>query len=75
MLMLASFEKTVDHLFAAAVRGLSDPIVGVSESIIMGTPMPVGTSMFKLMPQVEPLVMPRPTSLLLAGKFRHVLKA
>ena len=32
VLMLASFEKTADHLFEAAIRGTSDAITGVSES-------------------------------------------
>ena len=48
VLMLASFEKTTDHLFDAALHGRSDEITGVSESIIMGIPMPVGTGLFKL---------------------------
>lgn len=48
VLMLASFEKTTDHLFDAALHGRSDQITGVSESIIMGIPMPVGTGLFKL---------------------------
>jgi DNA-directed RNA polymerase III subunit RPC1 len=48
VLMLASFEKTTDHLFDAALRGRVDTIDGVSECIIMGIPMPVGTGMFKL---------------------------
>ena len=34
VLMLASFEKTTDHLFDAAVHGRSDEIVGVSECLI-----------------------------------------
>ena len=45
VLMLASFEKTTDHLFDAAVHGRSDEIVGVSECIIMGIPIPVGTGL------------------------------
>ena len=45
MLHLASFEKTTDHLFDAAVHGRSDEIVGVSECIIMGTPIPIGTGL------------------------------
>ena len=45
VLMLASFEKTTDHLFDAAVHGRSDEIVGVSECIIMGTPIPIGTGL------------------------------
>merc|ERR1719263_2037969 len=48
VLMLASFEKTTDHLFEAALRGRTDQIDGVSECIIMGIPMPIGTGMFKL---------------------------
>jgi DNA-directed RNA polymerase III subunit RPC1 len=44
-LMLASFEKTVDHLFEAAVRSRSDRIRGVSERVIMGKPVPLGTGM------------------------------
>ena len=43
VLQLASFEKTPDHLFEAAVRGQTDGIDGVSECIIMGQPMRVGT--------------------------------
>jgi DNA-directed RNA polymerase III subunit RPC1 len=45
VLMLASFEKTTDHLFDAAVHGRSDEIVGVSECIIMGIPIPIGTGL------------------------------
>ena len=48
VLMLASFEKTTYHLFDAALHGRTDTIDGVSECIIMGIPMPVGTGMFKL---------------------------
>jgi len=46
VLMLASFEKTTDHLFDAAAYGKTDSIAGVSESIIMGNPAAnCGTSM------------------------------
>ncbi|KAL6200046.1 hypothetical protein ACLB2K_029828 [Fragaria x ananassa] len=48
VLMLASFERTDDHLFNASVQGTVDKIEGVSESIIMGIPMPIGTGMFKI---------------------------
>lgn len=48
VLMLASFEKTADHLFEAAIRGSCDQINGVSECIIMGCPIPVGTGLFDL---------------------------
>ncbi|KAB8737515.1 hypothetical protein FH972_026474 [Carpinus fangiana] len=43
VLQLASFEKTPDHLFEAAVKGKKDAIEGVSECIIMGQSMSVGT--------------------------------
>lgn len=49
VLNLASFEKTADHLFDAAYYGQTDAITGVSESIIMGIPMSIGTGMFKLL--------------------------
>ena len=38
VLMLASFEKTTDHLFDASAFGRVDSITGVSESVIMGNP-------------------------------------
>lgn len=46
VLMLASFEKTTDHLFDASAFGKKDGINGVSESIILGNPASnCGTSM------------------------------
>lgn len=45
VLMLASFERTSDHLFNASVNGRVDKIEGVSECIIMGVPMTTGTGM------------------------------
>ena len=53
VLMLASFEKTPDHLFEASFFGKRDPICGVSESIIMGNPMGVGTGLIRLVQEVE----------------------
>lgn len=47
------FEKTADHLFDAAYYGQKDAICGVSESIIMGIPVPVGTGIFKLLHKNE----------------------
>ena len=81
-LMLASFEKTPDHLFNAAVRtrfdwhcvsrhahgcvcvywlcgrgeqvhSKVDQVAGVSECIIMGVPIPLGTGLFKLVHDPE----------------------
>jgi DNA-directed RNA polymerase III subunit RPC1 len=48
VLQLASFEKTPDHLFEAAAGMKRDGIQGVSESIIMGQTMNVGTGAFGL---------------------------
>ena len=48
VLMLASFERTSDHLFNASVNGRDDMIEGVSECIIMGIPMQIGTGMLKV---------------------------
>ena len=53
VLMLASFEKTTDHLFEASFFGKRDKIQGVSECIIMGVPMTIGTGLFKLMQKTE----------------------
>ena len=49
VLMLASFEKTVDVLYDAAAHTRTDSMNGVSESIIMGSPMALGTGLFKLL--------------------------
>ncbi|KAI9893818.1 MAG: DNA-directed RNA polymerase III subunit RPC1 [Vezdaea aestivalis] len=46
VLQLASFEKTPDHLFDAAFYAKKDRIEGVSECIIMGQSMGVGTGAF-----------------------------
>jgi DNA-directed RNA polymerase III subunit RPC1 len=43
VLQLASFEKTPDHLFEAAAKGKIDHIDGVSECIIMGQSVKLGT--------------------------------
>lgn len=55
VLMLASFEKTTDHLFDASIRGRIDQIEGVSECIIMGIPMPIGTGLLKIRQRIEKL--------------------
>ncbi|EEF30548.1 DNA-directed RNA polymerase III largest subunit, putative [Ricinus communis] len=54
VLMLASFEKTADHLYHAAVFGRDDKIEGVSECIIMGIPMQIGTGILKVQQRVDP---------------------
>jgi len=47
-LVLASFEKTLDNLFASAIRSSRDEILGVSENIILGKDLPVGTGLVTL---------------------------
>ena len=54
VLMLASFEKTTDHLFDASFFGKHDKIQGVSECIIMGVPMSLGTGLIKLVQDIPP---------------------
>ena len=43
VLQLASFEKTADHVFEAGLLGKTDKLDGVSECVIVGKPMRVGT--------------------------------
>ncbi len=54
VLMLASFEKTTDHLFDAAVHARTDAVAGASECIIMGIPIRLGTGIFKLLQARKP---------------------
>ncbi|OWM68854.1 hypothetical protein CDL15_Pgr025041 [Punica granatum] len=53
VLMLASFEKTADHLFNASASGKVDNIEGVSECIIMGVPIQIGTGILKVIQRDE----------------------
>lgn len=48
-IMLASFEKTTDFLFDAATQGKHDRMRGVSEKIIVGQPISIGTGMFDVL--------------------------
>jgi len=54
VLMLASFERTADHLFEAAYHGQKDSISGVSESIIMGRPTTLGTGSMQILEKTAP---------------------
>ncbi|BEI84854.1 hypothetical protein CcaverHIS002_0502550 [Cutaneotrichosporon cavernicola] len=61
VLMLASFEKTTDHLFDASLFSKVDEIEGVSECIIMGTPAPgCGTSLASIVTQAPFLAKRKP---------------
>mmetsp|Transcript_4835 Transcript_4835/g.7151 ORF Transcript_4835/g.7151 Transcript_4835/m.7151 type:complete len:122 (+) Transcript_4835:3-368(+) len=59
VLMLASFEKTTDHLFEAAVHSRSDAVLGVSECIILGIPISLGTGLFKLLQNTRVTSLPK----------------
>lgn len=48
VLQLASFEKTTDHLFDASFYMKKDKVEGVSECIILGQTMSIGTGAFKM---------------------------
>ncbi|XP_069936138.1 DNA-directed RNA polymerase III subunit RPC1 isoform X2 [Cherax quadricarinatus] len=72
VLMLASFEKTADHLFDAAYHGQSNPIKGVSDCIIMGKPMNIGTGVFKLLHNHHRDPKPRMRNLLFDHPDMHV---
>ena len=56
VLMLASFERTTDHLFEAAFHGQADALKGVSETVILGQPSAIGTGVIKLMHRPNSLV-------------------
>ncbi|KAL1590620.1 hypothetical protein WHR41_00821 [Cladosporium halotolerans] len=53
VLQLASFEKTADHLFEAGAKMKQDEISGVSECIIMGQSMTIGTGSMKVVRPLE----------------------
>lgn len=45
VLARAAFEITVPNLVEAALKGESDPLKGVTENVIVGQPVPVGTGL------------------------------
>ncbi|CAD2216940.1 hypothetical protein AGDE_14772 [Angomonas deanei] len=49
VLTMASFERTTEHLYNAAVTQRKDVNLSVSESIIIGKPIPLGTSSFSVL--------------------------
>ncbi|GAV55099.1 hypothetical protein ZYGR_0AS04220 [Zygosaccharomyces rouxii] len=64
VLQLASFEKTTDHLFDAAFYMKKDAVEGVSECIILGQTMAIGTGAFKVVKGTnvsEEQLKPKPT--------------
>ena len=72
VLMLASFERTSDHLFDAAYYGEKDAISGVSECIIMGIPMNIGTGIFKLLHKPQAVEKPLRRNLIFDNPDFHV---
>lgn len=70
-MMLASFEKTTDHLFDAAVFGKRDMVNGVSERIIMGQQMPIGTGTFRLLMDYDRDKRPAKRPLLFDNNHHH----
>lgn len=54
-LMLASFEQTSDHIFNAAVKGKCESILGVSESIILGNRINIGTGIIEVLQKMDKL--------------------
>jgi DNA-directed RNA polymerase III subunit RPC1 len=49
VLTMASFERTTEHLYDAAVKQRSDKTLSVSESIIVGSHVPLGTNSCQLL--------------------------
>lgn len=49
VLRKASYEETADILFASAVFSERDFLKGVSEKVIFGQPVEMGTNSFKIM--------------------------
>ncbi|MBM3229671.1 DNA-directed RNA polymerase subunit A'' [Candidatus Parvarchaeota archaeon] len=48
VLARAAFEETMKHLINAAIHGEHDKLIGVTENIIVGQLVPVGTGLVKL---------------------------
>ena len=77
--MSARFRDSILMILRSLCFSLKDSICGVSECIIMGVPMPVGTGLFKLVqrmratPAAQSAAKP-PRKLLLGGRFSHKLK-
>jgi DNA-directed RNA polymerase subunit A'' len=48
VLARAAFEETIKHLVNASIKGESDNLVGVTENIIIGQTVPIGTGLVRL---------------------------
>ncbi|MCI05474.1 DNA-directed RNA polymerase III subunit RPC1-like, partial [Trifolium medium] len=49
VLTLASIDRAPEYLFDACVHGRDDPVEGVTDCIIMGRPIQIGTGMVKVL--------------------------
>ncbi len=49
VLSRAAFEVTVKHLIHASIRGEQDPLLGITENVIVGQQMPLGTGSIDLL--------------------------
>jgi DNA-directed RNA polymerase III subunit RPC1 len=54
VLTMASFERTTEHLYDAAVKQRADKTLSVSESIIVGSHVPLGTNSCHLLLAQDP---------------------
>ena len=59
VLARAAFEEVKKHIIAAAICGEVDRIIGVSESVVAGQEIPVGTGAVKLLYGIPPSAMKR----------------
>ena len=48
VLARAAFEETVKHIINAAIHGEEDKLAGVTENILIGQPVPLGSGLVKL---------------------------
>ena len=55
VLARAAFEITIPNIVAAAVKGESDPLGGVTENVIVGQSIPIGTGLVELYMSISEL--------------------
>ena len=60
VLARAAFEVTIKHLLEAAIRGDEDPLKGITENVIIGQVIPLGTGGIDLL--VKPPLIPKEES-------------
>lgn len=51
----AAFEVTVNHLLGAGITGTKDPLRGITENVILGQLIPLGTGAIDLLMNPQPL--------------------